>query len=367
MTVQPRYGAADLVDFASALLAAAGLDGDKPRRIAGHLVQADLMGHTTHGLALLADYLEEVEGGAMTATGEPAVVRERGACLTWDGRRLPGVWLTSRAVDTALERAADYGTATVVIRNSHHIACLATFLEPATARGRMVLIASSDPSARSVAPHGGTRAVFTPNPIAVGIPTPGDPILIDTSTSVTTNGMSGRLEREGRRFPHPWLLDAAGEPTDDPAVLSAEPPGTILPAGGLDHGHKGYGLALMVEALTQGLGGFGRADEPQGLGCFGVRAGPRPRGLRRSRRLHPPDRPCRGPLPLVAAAARDGGGAAARRRRAQAQARGARAGCRAARRHHGVARPLGPAARRGAAETPGRRRPAVRSPARPRE
>lgn len=59
-------------------------------------------------------------------------------------------------------------------------------------------------------------------------------------------------------------MDAAGQPTDDPTVLSAG--GSILPAGGLDHGQKGYAWALLVEALTQGLAGFGRADEPKGWG-----------------------------------------------------------------------------------------------------
>ena len=130
----------------------------------------------------------------------------------------------------------------------------------------MILIASSDPAVASVAPFGGRRAVLTPDPIAIGIPTEGDPILIDISTSITTNGMSDRLRREGKRFPGHWALDDAGRPTDDPAVLFAQQPGTLLPAGGIDHGHKGYGLALMIEALTQGLGGFGRAEAPTGWG-----------------------------------------------------------------------------------------------------
>ena len=79
--------------------------------------------------------------------------------------------------------------------------------------------------------------------------------------------MADRLRREGKRFPGPWALDAAGHPTDDPDALFTDPPGTLLPTGGTDHGHKGYGLALMVEALTQGLGGFGRADAPTGWGA----------------------------------------------------------------------------------------------------
>src|SRR5262245_50323220 len=157
--------------------------------------------------------------------------------------------------------------AAVVVRRSHHIGCLASFLQAATDRGLMVIVASSDPSVASVAPFGGRRAVFTPDPMAVGIPTEGDPILIDQSASITTNGLSDRLRREGKRFPGPWALDAGGKPTDDPAVLFTDPPGTLLPTGGADHGHKGYGLALLIEALTQGLGGFGRADAPKGWGA----------------------------------------------------------------------------------------------------
>lgn len=267
---EPRYRPAELAGFTRALFAAAGMDGDKAGTVAALLLEADLMGHTTHGLALAAPYLGEIEKGAMVVEGEPDVVRDKGACATWDGRRLPGVWLAARAVDEAVDRAGRLGTGTVVVGGSHHIACLAAFLTRATDRGTMVVLASSDPGGASVAPFGGTRAVFTPNPIAVGIPAgaDADPVLVDVSTSVTTNGMSGRLRAEGRRFDHPWLLDGEGYPTDDPAVLyDAERPGTILPVGGLDHGHKGYGLALMVEALTGGLGGLGRAGTPPAWGA----------------------------------------------------------------------------------------------------
>ncbi|HEX4613862.1 MAG TPA: Ldh family oxidoreductase [Urbifossiella sp.] len=262
-----RYRANDLVRYASELFAAAGCDGDKPRVIAEGLVEADLLGHTTHGLQLAPAYLAELQAGTMTATGDADVVADRGAAVTWDGRRLPGVWLTAKAVGLACDRAAVHGIGTVVIRRSHHIGCLAAFLQRATDRGMLVQIASSDPAVATVTPFGGRTAVLTPDPLAVGIPTDGDPILIDISASITTNGMAGRLAREGKRFPGRWALDAAGNPSDDPAVLSATPPGTLLPAGGLDHGHKGYGLALLVEALTQGLGGYGRAEKPDRWGA----------------------------------------------------------------------------------------------------
>jgi LDH2 family malate/lactate/ureidoglycolate dehydrogenase len=262
-----RYLVADLVRYATALFAAAGCDGDKPSTIATGLVEADLLGHTTHGLQLAPAYLRDLESGSMAPRGEPDVVADRGAAITWDGRRLPGVWLTTKGVDLAIERAKSHGLATVVIRRSHHIGCLASFLQRATDRGLMLIVASSDPAVATVAPFGGRRAVLTPDPIAIGIPTDAEPILIDMSASITTNAMSDRLRREGRKFPGQWAIDSAGQPTDDPNVLFANPPGTILPAGGTDHGHKGYGLALLIESLTQGLGGFGRAEAPTSWGA----------------------------------------------------------------------------------------------------
>jgi L-lactate dehydrogenase len=262
---EERYAVADLRTFAAALFRAAGLDADKPDVTAEVLVDADLMGHTTHGLALAPRYLQEIDSGSMAISGEPAIVSDRGACVCWDGRRLPGVWLTSKAMDLAVERVGQYGTVTVAIGNSHHVGCLAAFLPRATDKGFLAVVSSSDPSQRTVAPFGGRQPVFTPNPVAVGIPTAGDPLLIDTSASITTNNMGARMVREKRRFPGEWAIDAAGMPTSDPAALTAG--GSILPAGGLDHGHKGYGWALIVEALTQGLAGFGRASEPIGWGA----------------------------------------------------------------------------------------------------
>jgi len=87
------------------------------------------------------------------------------------------------------------------------------------------------------------------------------------SASYTTNGLTARLFKAGERLPHAWVQDATGNATDDPAVLFNEPKGTLLPLGGLDAGHKGYALALFIEAMTAGLTGFGRADPAEGWGA----------------------------------------------------------------------------------------------------
>lgn len=262
-----RYPVRELVQFANQALCAAGLAPQMAADVAEVLVEGDLLGHDTHGLQLLAPYLNELANSKMTRSGSPAILSERSSVASWDGLRLPGPWLVRQALAWASGRAREHGSATVVIRRSHHIACLAAYLEAPARAGLLVTLSCSDADTASVAPFGGTTPVFTPNPLAVGIPTSGEPILIDISASITTNGLSGRMRQAGQLGAHAWWLDAQGQATRDPAVLFGQPPGTILPVGGLDAGHKGYGMALMIEAMTGGLAGYGRADPSEGWGA----------------------------------------------------------------------------------------------------
>lgn len=261
------YEAADLIRFARELLLAAGLFREAADTTATVLVEGDLMGHTTHGLALLPGYLNELANDRMTKVGSYTVMRGGAACEAWDANRLPGPWVTTHALAAAEKMARRVGSGTVVIRRSHHIGALAAYLEPIARRGLFAQIHCSDPNVKSVAPFGGVTPVFTPNPFAAGIPTSGDPVLLDISASYTTNGMVDRAKRLGERMPHAWLQDHEGRATDNPQVMYEEPKGTLLPLGGLEAGHKGFALALLVEALTAGLAGFGRADPPEGWGA----------------------------------------------------------------------------------------------------
>ena len=292
------------------------------------------MGHTTHGLQLAGAYLDRcprrADAGHRRARGGD---RRPRPTLLWDGRYLPGLWLTDRAVGEAIARARAVGIGAVSIRRSHHIGCLAVFLSGRRAQGLMAIVASSDPSVVSVAPYGGSRPVMTPNPMAIGIPTDGDPILIDISASITTNGLSNRMAAEGRRAPQAWYVDADGQPTDDPAVINAEPPGAILPIGGTDHGHKGYGLGLTIEALTQGLAASAAPTRrPTGVPRSSCRRSIR--GVRRPRRLSPPDRLAGQSRALEPPGAGRPARAVAGRGRAGAQARRPRGRARALYRHH---------------------------------
>lgn len=254
-----------LTDFAARALRAAGMPGEPANVVAGSLVEADLYGHTTHGLALLSEYVEELEAGTMTTEGKPDVLSDFGAVACWNGRRLPGIWTTVLAVEAATAKADKFGIGAVAVRKSHHIGCLATYLEKPARDGYALLVMCSDPSDAHVAPYGGLNPVFTPNPIAAGLPGDPDPVMIDISTAITSRAMCARTQAVGKRLPGPWVQDREGRASDDPACL--DDGGTILPIGGTDHGHKGFALSLLVELLTQGLSGHGRADQPSEWGA----------------------------------------------------------------------------------------------------
>jgi len=255
-----KFEAGALRLFGETLLVAAGLAADHARDVAEILLEGDLLGHTTHGFALLPAYLKALKDDTMEKHGEPAVVADHDAALTWDGRYLPGPWLVRRAIRIARERLAEHPVTTIVIRRSHHIGCLQAYLKPVTDAGIFIMLTCSDPQSRTVTPHGGAAPRYSPNPIAIGIPTSGEPVLIDISTSSTANALCQRRATAGERLPGPWLVNRAGKPTDDPQVLFNNRGGAILPLGGTDLGYKGFALGLFVEALTNALGGHGRAD-----------------------------------------------------------------------------------------------------------
>jgi LDH2 family malate/lactate/ureidoglycolate dehydrogenase len=258
---EARYLFESLTRFASDLLAAARLESKKAQTVARLLVETDMLGRHTHGLALCPLYIEQLENGLMTPSGEPECLRDNGAVMVWDGNYLPGLWLVQQALGMALERVATHGVVTFAIRRSHHIACLATLVKQATDRGCVAILATSDPAFGFVAPYGGREPLLTPNPFAIGYPGTRAPVLVDICASITTVSMAREKAAAGQAFEHPWLLDAEGRPTRDPRVLEqTEPRGSLLLLGGLEYGHKGFGLALMVEALTQGLSGLGRKD-----------------------------------------------------------------------------------------------------------
>ncbi|MXN64917.1 Ldh family oxidoreductase [Stappia sp. GBMRC 2046] len=256
-----------LYDLALALLSQGGLEREKAELVAELLIRTDEIGVSTHGISMVSYYLPELANGNMSRAGTCEVVSDRGLVQVWDGNYLPGHWVMKQALESCMERAADAGLAAMAIRRSHHIGCLSTLTRIAALKGFVCYIATSDPSGKWVAPFGGVEPLLTPNPWAIGYPATDHPVLIDTCASITTVSKVREHINSGTHFEHPWMLDAEGRATTDPNVVNDVPMGSILPVGGMDHGHKGFAMGLMVEMLTQALSGHGRVEAPKRWGA----------------------------------------------------------------------------------------------------
>nr|WP_010132182.1 Ldh family oxidoreductase [Microbulbifer agarilyticus] len=256
--MHPRYDAHALKEFASTLFASTGIASDRADTMAEVFLEADLMGFTTHGLNRVASNLKWLESGASRLRGEPKVLSDRGNCFNWDADFLPGPWVVNQAIDQALARVGEQGVVTATIRRSQHIACLAAYLPKIVARNCVGILTCSTPAEKTVSPQGCKTPLFSANPIAFCAPAGDYPLLFDISMSVTAGGYVARAEREGKKLPGQYLKDRDGHLSDDPAAFANG--GSILPVGGADHGYKGAALSAMLEILSMGLGGYGRAD-----------------------------------------------------------------------------------------------------------
>lgn len=253
-----------LMKFCKSVLTSLDMDDEKAYDTSEILIEADMMGHSTHGVRLLPLYIKDIEIGNMKVKGEEVVLKDFGSSITIDGKKLPGIWLTKKALILAANRAKTYGTATVLIRNSHHNGALGSYMLPIVNKGLIGIIKSSVPSTATVAPYGGRKALLSPDPMALAYPTNNKPVIIDISASITTNNMIADKISKKELFDFNCLLTSDGVPTNDPLEVQNNN-GTVMPLGGLEYGHKGFGLALGIEALSQGLSGSGRSKKPKSM------------------------------------------------------------------------------------------------------
>ena len=178
-----------LIKFCTSIFKKLGMDDEKAKDTSQILVEADMMGHSTHGVRLLPLYIKDIEAGNMNISGNQTILNDTGSCITIDGENLPGIWLTKLGLKLSSERAKMHGVSTVLIKNSHHNGALGAYLLPIVEQGLVPIIKCSVPSSATVAPFGGTRALLTPNPMALAFPTNDEPVIIDISASITTNNM----------------------------------------------------------------------------------------------------------------------------------------------------------------------------------
>jgi uncharacterized oxidoreductase len=257
----PFITAVQLEDFARSLFVAAGIAAEDARVVAASLVGANLRGMDSHGVMRIPYYIAAVQEGRMHPGAPLEVVSETPAALVCDAGWGFGQVQARRLIGRLVPKAQSLGVACGAMQRSGHIGRVGEYAEMAATNG-LVLIAmvNGHGAAPRVAPPGGRQPRLATNPLCVGVPTGGDPIVLDFGTSATAEGKVRVRRIAGQQCPPGWLIDSNGKSTTDPNSLYGDPPGSILPMGG-DQSYKGFGLALVIDALTGGLSG-GQSAHP---------------------------------------------------------------------------------------------------------
>ncbi|WP_244639900.1 Ldh family oxidoreductase [Devosia pacifica] len=229
-----------------ALLAGAGVPRDQSRLQCDLLVDAEMRGLPSHGLLRLPRIIERIANGVTDPNARGDCDWVSPAFLRVDGKRGLGPVVALNALDAAMPRAREMGTAVVSIANSNHIGSLGFYAECVANAGQSVIAFST--SEALVHPWGGRRALIGTNPIAIGVPGAPEPFVMDTATSVVSMGKIHDHAARGEAIPAGWALDADGVVTEDAERAKQ---GAIAPVGGA----KGYALGLAFELLVSGLAG----------------------------------------------------------------------------------------------------------------
>ena len=244
-----------LHDWVNALWCAAGSNADEARLTADMLVGANLTGHDSHGVGMLPRYVQSWRANELQLNQQLLELGRSGSLLRLDGQRGMGPVMAFEAMRRAISIARDDGVCVMGLRHAHHIGRIGQWAEQAVAAGLVSVHFVNSVSKPVVAPHGGRQARFVTNPFAVGIPVPGrEPLLLDFATSAIAMGKVRVAHNKGELVPPGALIDAAGQPTQDPGVM--------FPPDGAAHGallpfaaHKGYALAMVCEVLGAALTG----------------------------------------------------------------------------------------------------------------
>ncbi|MEO3474902.1 Ldh family oxidoreductase [Roseomonas sp. CAU 1739] len=246
-----------------------GMSPPNAALVAAVVAAAERDGAASHGLLRLDGYIATLRSGWVDGAAAPVVAQPAPAILAVDARNGFAQVALAAVRDQAMAVARSQGLAAVCIADSHHFAALWPDVEPFAEQGFIALTVVNTRS-RIVA-WGGRRKVLGTNPMAFACPRgDGPPVVWDQASSQRAQGEVLKARIEGRPVPEGVGLDAAGEPTTDPASILDG--GALLPFGG----HKGAGIAFMIEvlaaAMTGGRFGF-QDDSPAFPGAQTSRAG----------------------------------------------------------------------------------------------
>lgn len=240
-----RYGATELKDWVARAFGAAGVPIEHADLAASVIIRTSLRGIDTHGIVRVPDYVDRLLSGVVDPEGHPTSELEAGA-LHVDGRGALGQIVGTRAIEAAIVAVRDTASVPVFISNSGHMGALGMFALQAAEAGFVALICQATPPI--MAPPGASRAAIGNNPLAFAIPLKGlPPVVFDMAASTVARGRVVAAVRDGRKIPLDWAIGPDGAPTDDPLSALA---GSMLPVAG----HKGLGLAMMVQCLAASFG-----------------------------------------------------------------------------------------------------------------
>jgi LDH2 family malate/lactate/ureidoglycolate dehydrogenase len=238
--------AVQLRDVAAKALLRAGVPKDHAVQQLDLLLEAELRGIPSHGLLRLDRLTRRIANGVADPHVRGVHEWRRHSFLSVDGQRGLGPVVANAALEALKSRARETGVAVGAIRNSNHIGMLGWYAERVAAEGFTIIALST--SEALVHPWGARRAMIGTNPIAIGIPTGGEPFMMDMATGIVSMGeIHDHAHRKAPIPPH-WALDAEGNPTSD---AEAAKKGAIAPFGQA----KGYALGLAFELLVSSLAG----------------------------------------------------------------------------------------------------------------
>ncbi len=240
---------------ARSIFAAAGCSAEEARLVGDHLVEANLVGHDSHGVIRIEKYIDWQKQGMVLPNRVPKTLREQSVLLMVDGQFGYGQSIARAALSAAIERAKAQGVALLALSNSGHLGRIGAWAEMAAAAGLVSLhFVNTSGFGILVAPHGGSDRRLSANPIAAGVPMPdGLPMILDMSTGIIAEGKIQVARNKKEQLPEGAMLNGKGQPTRDAEEFYAQPPGAILPIAG----YKGSGLSLICEVLAGALTGGG--------------------------------------------------------------------------------------------------------------
>ena len=239
--------AQDLREFTKSAFTKVGVKEAHAEIVADHLVQANLRGVDSHGVARIPYYIKGIRLGEVNTNPKIRTVVDRKATALVDGDFALGQVVGKYATELAIKKAAEFGIGVVGVRRTSHVGMLAYYGMMIAERKMIGQVYTNSPA--FMAAWGGKKPIFGTNPICVTFPQNGrGPIVLDMATSESAAFKIMSAASRGESIPEGWALDKHGNPTRNPTEALE---GALLPFGG----YKGYGLAVAVELFSSVLMG----------------------------------------------------------------------------------------------------------------